>query len=279
MVLKIVLATCPVDGGKAHYYSFEFAIALIVNAFSGFDQEMADFAQMMCDKGWIDAKPSENRETGGYCYEYMLQRESRIFMTWDGSIADVVVLAHEIGHAWHNWVMRDLCLLESEYPYNLAETASTFAEMLVRDVLYTQAQSDSERMQIAWEDAQAASSFLIDIASRFEFECSLVEARQNGLVPAEDLSRLMEEAWGKWYEDAMGEYDSMFWASKSHFSISGLGFYNYPYLFGYLFSMGIYAPEGKTRGEVPSIVCRIATRHWTHVSGRSYSKALGQRYS
>ena len=52
---------------------------------------------------------------------------------------------------------------------------------------------------------------------------------------------MMSEAWTSWYGDALAEPDPMFWASKLHFYISGLSFYNFPYLFGYLFSLGVYA--------------------------------------
>ena len=52
---------------------------------------------------------------------------------------------------------------------------------------------------------------------------------------------MMSAAWGKYYGDCLSEPDPMFWASKLHFYISGLSFYNFPYLFGYLFSLGVYA--------------------------------------
>ncbi len=54
---------------------------------------------------------------------------------------------------------------------------------------------------------------------------------------------MMNQSWQLWFEDSLSEYDDLFWASKLHFSISSLGFYNYPYLFGYLFSLGIYAQQ------------------------------------
>ncbi|CAM3655187.1 M3 family oligoendopeptidase [Parendozoicomonas haliclonae] len=241
-----ILAPCPVaEGSEPAYYPFDQAIEIVAEAFSEFDPEMGEFAQMMYKNNWIDALPSESRSTGAYCTEFANVREPRVFMTWDGSIGNVITLAHELGHAWHNWVMRDMPEPNTHYPMTLAETASIFAETLVRDALFAKAKSDQDRYDIAWQDAEGAAAFLINIPSRFEFEQRMVEQRRDTYIPADELSTMMEQSWEKWYEDSLTGYDPMFWASKLHFSIAGLGFYNYPYLFGYLFSLGIYAQKDK----------------------------------
>ena len=91
-----------------------------------------------------------------------------------------------------------------------------------------------------WEEMSALTAFLLNIPARFEFEQKFYEARaERPLRPAE-LKALMSEAWQSWYGHALAEPDPMFWASKQHFYISGLSFYNFPYLFGYLFSLGVY---------------------------------------
>lgn len=158
-------------------------------------------------------------------------------------MTNVLTLAHELGHAWHNWVMRDLAPMASHYPMTLAETASIFAETLVREALMAQATTPAAQLEIAWQDAQSAAIFLLNIPARFEFEKRLVEARKVGTVQPAQLREMMSASWQMWYEDSLSQYDDLFWASKLHFSISGLGFYNYPYLFGYLFSLGIYAQQ------------------------------------
>ncbi|MEL6469415.1 MAG: M3 family oligoendopeptidase [Cyanobacteria bacterium J06623_4] len=222
---------------------FDEAIALIANAFNRLTPEMGDFAIMMAEKGWIDGKPTPHRATGAYCTRFASPREPRIFLTYEGSMGNVITLAHELGHAWHNWVMRDLSSMESRYSMTLAETASIFAETLVRDALMQKATTPAQQLQIAWEDAASAAVFLINIPARFEFEKRMVEARKQGALRPDQLRQMMKESWQLWYEDSLSEYDDLFWASKLHFSISGLGFYNYPYLFGYLFSLGIYAQQ------------------------------------
>jgi oligoendopeptidase F len=222
---------------------FAEALGLIADAFSAFDPEMGQFALMMGDKGWIDARPSDNRGGGAYCDEFNVHREPRVFMTYDGNVSNVLTLAHEIGHAWHSWVMRDMHIALCDYPMTLAETASIFAETLVLDALWEKCENDHDRFHIAWEDAHSAATFLNNIPARFEMERSLVEQRKDSELSVSALRSLTADAWAKWYGDTMSAADEYYWASKGHFSISSLGFYNYPYLFGYLFSLGIYAKK------------------------------------
>ena len=219
---------------------FEEAIELIADAFSRFDPEMGEFARMMAEKGWIDATPTPNRRTGAYCTKFAEPVEPRVFVTYAGTMDNVITLAHELGHAWHNWVIRDLPMSQRSYPMTLAETASIFAETLVRSALFEQAQSPEEQLAIAWAEADGAATFLVNIPARFDFERALVAERAQGYVSAERLKALTDKAWGRWYEGSLTRYHPMFWAAKAHFSIAGLGFYNYPYLFGYLFSLGVY---------------------------------------
>lgn len=230
---------------QAREFSFEEAIDIVANAFRQLTPAMGDFAVMMAEKGWIDAKPTPNRSTGAYCTSFAEPREPRIFMTFEGSMNNVLTLAHELGHAWHNWVMRDLPRYKTYYSMTLAETASIFGETLVRDALLAQASTPEQKMEIAWEDGSAAMTFLLNIPSRFTFEQKLVESRKQGFVIADTLKSLMHDSWQHWYEDSLASYDDMFWASKLHFSIASLSFYNYPYLFGYLFSLGIYAQKDR----------------------------------
>jgi oligoendopeptidase F len=231
--------------GEAEVISFDAAIALIANAFRQLTPAMGDFAVMMAEKGWIDAAPTPARSTGAYCTGFADPREPRIFMTYEGSMTNVLTLAHELGHAWHNWVMRDLPRYKTYYSMTLAETASIFAETLVRDALYAKANTPAQQLAIAWEDGAAAATFLLNIPARFTFEEKLVEGRKQGFVIADKLKTMMHDSWQHWYEGSLASYDEMFWASKLHFSIASLGFYNYPYLFGYLFSLGIYAQKDR----------------------------------
>ncbi len=227
---------------------FDEAIELISESFNEFSPEMGNFAKMMAERGWIDARPTDARAQGAYCTKFARTREPRVFMTYAGSMGNVVTLAHELGHAYHNWVMRDLPRESTRYSMTLAETASIFAETLVKRALLEKSTNREDRLKIMWQDAESAAALMINIPARFEFEKNMVEARKERPLSPEEMRTLMSDAWKKWYGETLTEVDDMFWASKLHFSISSLGFYNYPYLFGYLFSLGIYGQKDLVKG-------------------------------
>ncbi|WP_260258374.1 M3 family oligoendopeptidase [Vibrio intestinalis] len=229
-------------------YSFDDAIEVIKQAFATVDAEMAEFVQTMVDNGWIDADPTPNRRLGAYCTKFAATRTPLVFMTWGGSRSDLMTLAHELGHAFHNWVMRDMPLCQTRYPMTLAETASIFAENIVRDYLLEKAQTREEKLEMLWEELSSAYALMINIPVRFEFEKRFYQQRSEGELDANQLCELMSETWREWYGDSMQETDPYFWASKLHFSISQVSFYNYPYLFGFLFSKGVYAQRAE-KGE------------------------------
>jgi oligoendopeptidase F len=229
-------------------YSFDEAIEIIYAAFKQVEPEMASFVTRMVENGWIDAEPTENRRLGAYCTKFAATRTPLVFMTWGGSRSDLLTLAHEIGHAFHNWVMRDMPLCQTRYPMTLAETASIFAENIVRDYLLEQVSSREEKLEMLWEELSSCYALMINIPVRFEFEKRFYEQRSNGELSGPELCNLMSETWSEWYGDSMSEPDAYFWASKLHFSISEVSFYNYPYLFGYLFSIGVYA-QRESKGE------------------------------
>ncbi|GGK29540.1 M3 family oligoendopeptidase [Aliivibrio fischeri] len=235
------LASMPPLVGDASNYSFDEAIDIIKDAFSGVSQEMADFVDVMVKNGWIDAAPQETKRLGAYCTKFADSRTPLVFMTWGNSMSDVLTLAHELGHAFHNWVMRDMPLCTTRYPMTLAETASIFAENVVRDALLAKAKTKEDKIEMLWEELSSALALTINIPVRYEFEKAFYELRSSKELGAEDLSELMRVTWEEWYGDSMNEADSLFWASKLHFSIPEVSFYNYPYLFGYLFSIGVYA--------------------------------------
>lgn len=237
-----VRAPAPILGeGEGSPIQFDDATALIASAYGQVDPSMADFVQMMVDKAWIEGTHGPRKSPGAYCTRFHKSKTPRVYMTYTGGQSDTITLAHELGHAFHGWVMRDLPSSQQSYGMSLAETASTFGETIVRDTLLDEAQGDQQRLDILWEEMSALTAFLLNIPARFDFERSLYERRTERPLRPQELKTMMGDAWRTWYGDALAEPDPMFWASKLHFYISGLSFYNFPYLFGYLFSLGVYA--------------------------------------
>ncbi len=235
-----LLAQSPISASKKAR-SYEEGLSMIKQAFAQADSGMAEFVAMMDDKRWIEARVLPNKRNGAYCTGFQKNREPRVFMTYMGSNSDISTLAHELGHAYHSWVMRDMPRSQTRYPMTLAETASIFSETLLHDVLLEKAQSREEKIEFAWGEIESAAGFLLNIPARFEFEKNFYEKRAQRSLSSEELIQLTDEAWTKWYGSTLSSNDKMFWATKLHFAMSGISFYNYPYTFGYLFSMSIYA--------------------------------------
>lgn len=226
---------------KERRYTFDQAADFIVENFKKFSPKMSEFAQMAFDKAWIEAEDRPGKRPGGYCTSLPKSQESRIFMTYGESVNEVSTLAHELGHAFHSHVMWDLPTLNQDYAMNVAETASTFAELIVADATLKEAKTDEEKINLLDVKLQNAIAMFMNIHARFIFESNFYAARQKGLVATDEITRLMVEAQKEAYIDGLGSYHPHFWAAKLHFFIDEVPFYNFPYTFGYLFSLGIYA--------------------------------------
>lgn len=217
---------------------------MIGDSFANVDPKMGDFVQMMSKNQWIEARVLPNKAPGAYCTGFLKSKTPRVFQSYMGSMKDVSTLAHELGHAYHSWVLRDFPLMQTHYPMTLAETASIFSETLLSERLMATGNA-SGKFSVAWEEASNAVSLLMNIPARFEFEKELYQARLEGPLSAAELGRLTDQAWKKWYGDLLTQTESQYWMTKLHFSISGVSFYNFPYTFGYLFGLGIYAQREK----------------------------------
>lgn len=221
--------------------TFTESFKQVKDSFTHMDPVMGDFAQLMLDKNWIDASVRPNKRNGAYCGGFSKTRSPRVFLTFAGSSQNTSTLAHELGHAYHNWVMRDMTKISTMYTMSLAETASIFAEQTLFDYQIANAKTKDDLLDVYWSIAEGAVSLLLNIPTRFEFEKNFYEKRKEGFVTPAELTNLMSEAYTKWYGDSLSQPDPMFWATKLHFSIANLSFYNFPYTFGYLFSLSLYA--------------------------------------
>ncbi|GIP17163.1 oligoendopeptidase [Paenibacillus montaniterrae] len=220
--------------------SFDEAAAFIIEQFGSFSKELADFARMAFENSWIEAEDRPGKRPGGFCTSLPKSKQTRIFMTFSGSASNVSTLAHELGHAYHQHVMKDMPPLTQEYAMNVAETASTFAEMIVSDQALLRAPSKEEKLALVDDKIQRAIAFYMNIHARFIFECSFYERRAEAPLTTESLNELMVRAQKQAFLDLLSDYHPHFWAAKLHFYLTDVPFYNFPYTFGYLFSAGIY---------------------------------------
>lgn len=234
---------------NAQAVSYDEARDFIVTQFGRFSPKMAEFANHCFEARWIEAEDRTGKRPGAFCTSFPASEQTRVFSTFSGTVGNVSTLAHELGHAYHQHVMKGLPRFAQGYAMNVAETASTFAEMLTADAAVQDATTDAQRIALLDDKVHRSVAMFMNIHARFIFETRFYRERQLGLVRVARLNQIMEEAQREAYCGALGTYHPHFWASKLHFYITGTQFYNFPYTFGYLFSTGIYArslEEGPT---------------------------------
>lgn len=222
-------------------YSFDEAANFVVEQYGKVSPIMAKFAANAFKKSWIEAEDRGGKRAGAFCTSFPASSETRVFMTFSGNASNLSTLAHEMGHAFHQHVMSELPVLTQRYAMNVAETASTFAEMVVADAAVKSASNQEEKIALLGGKVMSACAFMMDIHSRFLFETRFYQARRRGPVGVDQLNELMVAAQREAFQDALSRWHPHFWASKLHFYTTGVPFYNFPYTFGYLFSAGIYA--------------------------------------
>jgi oligoendopeptidase F len=213
----------------------------VVDNIHSVNPDIAAYCRMAIDKGWIEAEDRPGKRAGAFCTGLPVTQESRIFMTYNGSYNGMLTLAHELGHGYHGWVMRDLPYAARWYTMSLAETASTFNEAVVRNASYQTSSSDQERLSILATKLNDATAFLMNIRARYDFEREFFKQRRKQQLSVDELNDLMLSAQQTAYKDGLVQYHPLFWASKLHFYITRAPFYNFPYTFGFLFSNGVYA--------------------------------------
>ena len=223
-------------------YTFDEARKFIIDNMKGFSTDMAGFVDMAIQKRWVEAEDRADKRGGAFCTSMGPHRQTRVFMTYAGSYENLLTLAHELGHAYHGWVLKDAPNFATMYPMNLAETASIFAETLVTDAALEATDDPATKLMLLEQKIQSAYVLFCDIQSRYLFERSFYEKRKEGVVGAQQLRGLMIDAQRKAFGSLLDEtgYHPLFWCSKLHFYITGAAFYNYPYTFGFLFAGGVY---------------------------------------
>ena len=216
----------------------ESARAYLVKVFSSFDSELASMIDRAFAEEWIDFYPADGKQGGAFCEGIHPIRQSRILTNFGGKFTDVMTLAHELGHAFHNENIYSHRILNSDYSMPVAETASNFNEVLVMDYALSHASSDEEKLALLEGKLSDTTQIICDIYSRFLFEKSVFDARSNDFMFADRLSEMMLDAQKKAYGNGLDEnfMHPYMWICKSHYYSSGLSYYNWPYAFGGLFA-------------------------------------------
>lgn len=240
-------------GESSQVWEYEDSVKFITKQFGTYTPRMQGLAARAFEENWIDAEPRSGKVDGAYCM-WLRGDESRVLTNYKPMFGGASTLAHELGHAYHNFNKAGLTVLQQSTPMTLAETASIFCETIIFKAALQNA-DDQEKLAILEESVQGSCQVVVDITSRFLFESGVFEDRQNTELSIDDLKALMLSAQRDTYGDGLDQnlLHPYMWAVKSHYYSSGRSFYNYPYMFGLLFGLGLYAryqadPEGFRAG-------------------------------
>jgi pepF/M3 family oligoendopeptidase len=228
-----------VEQGRS--WDYASACRFIEERFASFSPRLRETAARAFAEDWIDAGPREGKVGGAFC-AWMRGEESRILSNFLPTHQGMSTLAHELGHAYHNRTRALRSFIQRRTPSTLAETASIFCETLVDEAAYAAAEP-KERLAIVEAFLQSACGVVVDVIGRFYFEQQVFERRGSRELSPEELCHEMRQAQARSYGDGLdpATYHPYMWAVKPHYYSGSASFYNYPYTFGLLFGLGLFA--------------------------------------
>lgn len=231
-----LMAPLPIAGGEI---TWDQSVALVRNAFSSFSPNLAGLVDRAINESWLDVPPREGKVGGAFCMPFVDDR-SLVLLNWSGSVESAQTTAHELGHAYHNTQLAGRTPLQKRLPMALAETASIFCETLVVEAGLATLQG-KERLALLDVDLQGANQVVVDIHSRFLFETEVFARRQRRTLGVNELNEIMLQAQSDAYGDGLDQTTAHphMWVLKSHYY--GSHFYNWPYTYGLLFGLGLFA--------------------------------------
>lgn len=243
---------------KPKVWSFDEARDYIIQTFGSFADDMGLFAKNAFDNGWIDSPPHTGKVGGAYCTSFPIAKESRVMCNFSPTFSGVSTIAHELGHAYHFHLLREECAFSRAYPMTLAETASIFSETMLYNCTISRAKG-FEKKYLTEMFLMEVTQVIVDILCRFYFEKAVFEKQKEGPLSAGDLCNMMLDAQKATYGDALDpeQLHPYMWAVKCHYYSPDLGFYNYPYAFGQLFSIGLYTKYLEDKKRFPALYKKV----------------------
>jgi oligoendopeptidase F len=240
-------------GNATSSWDYDAGRGFLLQQFETYSPRLRDFVERAYRENWIDAEPRPGKRGGAFCMP-LRGDESRVLSNYMPTYDGVSTLAHELGHAYHNFNLAERTPLQRDTPMVLAETASIFCETVIRHAALAKADAQ-EQIAILESSIQGSSQVVVDITSRFLFEREVLERRKLRELSIDEFNSIMLDAQHQTYGDGLdgSVLHPYMWAVKGHYYSAGRSFYNYPYMFGLLFGLGLYAryqtdPEGFKSG-------------------------------
>jgi len=242
----------PLAEGCAFKFSFEDAKDLVTRAYSRFEEEYAAAVKDLFARQHVDVSLRFGKRNGAFCAGWFNGKSSFILDNFTGSLSDIFTLAHELGHATHNYyAQKSQTLLNLRMPSVVSETASIFGELLLTDLLLDVAKSDAERKAVLSLVLDEAGMTTFQVTSRVWFEQTLYRSIKEGeYLDYKTICSHWVAARNRIYGGSVEWFPEMEaeWAMKPHYYMANYRFYNYPYVYAQMFVYALYQryhKEGK----------------------------------
>jgi oligoendopeptidase F len=222
--------------------AYEKACQIVLEAYQTFSPKMHELALPFFEKGWIDVPAVEGKRGGAFCAGVSPDHHPYILLNYTGKPRDVMTLAHELGHGLHDCLASDNHVLDYHPVLPLAETASTFGEMLTFEKLFAELDNDEERLALLCEKLEDTFATVFRQVSMFRFERRIHKARrEEGELSTERFNEMWQECMGEMFGESLtlGEAHQWTWAYIPH--MVQTPFYVYAYAFGELLVLSLYA--------------------------------------
>jgi oligoendopeptidase F len=225
-----------------HEIKFSEAIDGITKSLEKIDNNMAVFVKGAITKGWVDAEQRKTKQPGGFCAPFLTEGESRISLNYDGSMDSARRLAHELGHAWHFQQIKDVPSLRfsaQSFEMTMAETSSIFFETAFIDYVIQDTKDFTLKKAVLGWKIERSLNYLMSIRGAFLFENRFYQSRKKGQLNVNKMEELSIQCQEKTYGNSLSQYEPYVWIKYGQFYQADIPFYNYPYSFGFLLSIGL----------------------------------------
>jgi oligoendopeptidase F len=220
---------------------FSRAKEIVLDSFGEFSPRLAEIAEPFFSRNWIDADLAEGKRGGAFCAGITPDLHPYVLMNYTGQLRDVMTLAHELGHGVHDVLAARNHLFDYHPVLPMAETASTFGEMLVFDRLQRTLEGD-EKLALLCGRIEDTFATVFRQVAMFRFERQAHQARrEEGELPTARFSEIWQQNMQEMFGDSLtlGEEHADWWLYIPH--IVHTPFYVYAYAFGELMVLSLYA--------------------------------------
>jgi len=233
--------------GSDKKYDYGKAADMVLESFSAFDPKLGELARRVFDDNRLDSEVRKGKRDGAFCWSVLPEMTPYVLLNYQGNARDVATMAHELGHAIHSMLASHHSTFTFHSSLPLAETASTFGEMMFTDKLLAEEKDEAVRRDILFKQVDDAYATIMRQSYFALFEKQAHEMIQKN-ASVDELCAAYMENLKEQFGDSLELSDEFKWEWVSIPHIYHTPFYVYAYAFGQLLVFSLYQ-QYKIEGE------------------------------